>query len=59
MLDPKIKATMIIVSADFTKEPGVLIVGRERKDKTIKIINAYTDDEAKELWEKLVNWEDK
>lgn len=58
MLDPKIKADAVIVSADFTEGPGVLIVGHQVKNK-VEVINAFEGEEAKELWEKLVTKKEK
>lgn len=58
MTDPKNSATAIIVSADFTEGPGVMIVGHQVKD-VVYVINAFEGDEAKELWYKLVMKEEK
>jgi hypothetical protein len=32
---------------------SVLIVGRQRKGKPVEIINAFQNEEANELWNKL------
>lgn len=58
MYDPKNEATAIVVSADFTEGPGVLIVGHQVKG-AIHVINAFEGDEAKELWYRLVTKKEK
>lgn len=45
----------ILVSISFSeKDNGVLIVGRQRKNQSIEIINAFQGEEALELYKKLV-----
>lgn len=46
----------LLVSVDFTngKDVGVLIVGRKAPGKTATIINAFTGQEAFDLYEKLI-----
>ena len=46
----------LIVSIDYRRDIDnmVLIVGRQMPNKTIKIVNAFQGDEAKELYKKLV-----
>lgn len=45
----------LIVGVNFTngKDRSVLIVGRQKNGK-MHIINAFTDDEAEELYKKLI-----
>ena len=45
------KSDTILVSFDYTHGP-VLIVGRKKKGE-IEVINAFKDEEAKELYQKL------
>ena len=45
----------LLVSISFSeKDKGVLIVGRQRKNQSIEIVNAFQGDEALELYKKLV-----
>lgn len=45
----------ILVSISFSeKDKGVLVVGRQRKNHSIEIVNAFQGDEALELYKKLV-----
>lgn len=49
----KEKSDTILVSFDYTHgDIPVLIVGRKKKGE-IEIINAFKDDEAKELYQRL------
>ena len=45
----------IIVVYDYNEgtDNAVLIVGKKLPDKTVDILNAFSGDEAKELWAKL------
>lgn len=50
----------ILVSISFSeKDKGVLIVGRQRKNQSIEIINAFQGAEALELYKKLVTQKEK
>lgn len=46
----------ILVSVDFSNnnDTGVMVVGRKRMNQSVEIINAFQEDEARELYEKLV-----
>ena len=45
----------LIVSVDFNNEDaGVLIVGREKKDQAVEIVNVFADADAHALYERLV-----
>lgn len=46
----------ILVSYDNSNglDRSVLIVGRQRKGKPVEIINAFQNEEANELWERLI-----
>ena len=45
----------LLVSISFSeKDKGVLIVGRQRKNQSIEIVNAFQGDESLELYKKLV-----
>ena len=47
------KSDTILVSFDYTHgDVQVLIVGRKKKGE-IEVINAFKDEEAKELYQKL------
>lgn len=51
----------IIVSYD-TSENGdetILLVGKKKPNETIKIINAFQGEEAKDLWKKLTERNEK
>ena len=45
----------VIVAYDYNEgvDRAVLIVGQKDPKMDVKIINAFQDDEAKELWKKL------
>lgn len=50
----------LLVSISFSdKDKGVLIVGRQRKNQSIDIVNAFQGDEALELYKKLVTQKEK
>lgn len=50
----------LLVSISFSeKDKGVLIVGRQRKNQSIEIVNAFQGDEALELYKKLVTQKEK
>lgn len=46
----------ILVSYDNSNglDHSVLIVGRQRKNKPVEIINAFQNEEANDLWERLI-----
>ncbi len=46
----------VIISIDWNDEEntGVLVVGRKRVNKSVDIINAFSGDEAKELYQRLI-----
>ena len=45
----------LLASISFSdKDTGVFIVGRQRKNQSIEIVNAFQGDEALELYKKLV-----
>ena len=49
----------IIVSYDdHSNDVPILIVGRKRLNESTEIINAFDDDEAKELYERLITVKD-
>lgn len=50
----------ILVSISFSeKDNGVLVVGRQRKNQSIEIVNAFQGNEALELYKKLVTKKEK
>lgn len=50
----------LLVSISFSdKDKGVLIVGRQRKNQSIEIVNAFQGNEALELYKKLVTQKEK
>ena len=50
----------LLVSISFSdKDTGVLVVGRQRKNQSIEIVNAFQGDEALELYKKLVTQKEK
>ena len=50
----------LLVSISFSeKDTGVLVVGRQRKNQSIEIVNAFQGDEAFELYKKLVTQKEK
>lgn len=50
----------ILVSISFSeKDKGVLIVGRQRKNQSIEIVNAFQGEEALDLYKKLVTKKEK
>lgn len=50
----------LLVSISFSdKDTGVLVVGRQRKNQSIEIVNAFQGDEALELYKKLVTKKEK
>ena len=48
----------ILVSVDFSNknDTGVMVVGRKRMNQSVKIINAFQGDEARELYEKNLSF---
>lgn len=46
----------ILIGVDFSKKDstGVLVVGRQRMNQSVEIINAFQGEEAIELYKKLV-----
>lgn len=45
----------LLVSISFSeKDKGVLVVGRQRKNHSLEIVNAFQGEEALELYKKLV-----
>lgn len=50
----------LLVSISFSeKDKGVLVVGRQRKNHAIEIVNAFQGEEAFELYKKLVTQKEK
>ena len=50
----------LLVSISFSdKDAGVLVVGRQRKNQSIEIVNAFQGDEALELYKKLITQKEK
>ena len=51
----------VIVGFDYKKDSdnAVLIVGQKNPNMSISIINAFQDEEAKQLWEKLTTRKEK
>lgn len=50
----------LLVSISFSdKDTGVLVVGRKRKNQSVKIVNAFQGEEALELYKKLVTKKEK
>ena len=49
----------LLVGVDFTRgeDTGVLIVGRQKKGK-VEVINAFSGEEAYELYKKLITKND-
>lgn len=47
--------TSILVGYDYdpAKDNAVLIVGKQRANKSVEIINAFDGEEATALWNKL------
>ena len=50
----------VIISIDWNDETntGVLVVGRKRVNKSVDIVNAFSGDEAKELYQRLITKKD-
>lgn len=50
----------VIISIDWNDETntGVLVVGRKRVNNSVDIINAFSGDEAKELYQRLITKKD-
>lgn len=50
----------VIISIDWNDETntGVLVVGIKRVNKSVDIINAFSGDEAKELYQRLITKKD-
>jgi hypothetical protein len=50
----------VIISIDWNDETntGVLVVGRKRVNKSVDIINAFSGDEAKKLYQRLITKKD-
>lgn len=47
--------TVLLVGVDFSeKDKGVLIVGVKQPNQDVKVINAFQDKEAYELFQKLI-----
>ena len=45
----------LLVSISFSdKDSGVLVVGRKRENQSVEIVNAFKEEEALELYKKLV-----
>lgn len=46
----------VIISIDWNDETntGVLVVGRKRVNKSVDIINAFSGDEAKKIYQRLI-----
>ena len=46
----------ILVSFDYTNrdDQSILVVGRKRMNESVEIINAFSEEEAEELYNKLV-----
>ena len=51
----------IIVSYDASEneDETILLVGKKNPNETIKIINAFQGEEAKDLWKKLTERNEK
>lgn len=50
----------LLVSISFSdKDTSVLVVGRQRKNQSIEIVNAFQGGEALELYKKLVTQKEK
>ena len=51
----------IIVSYDASEngDETILLVGKKNPNETIKIINAFQGEEARDLWEKLTERNEK
>lgn len=50
----------LLVSISFSeKDKGVLVVGRQKKNQSIEIVNAFQGNEALELYKKLVTQKEK
>ena len=50
----------LLVSISFSdKDKGVLVVGRQRKNQSIDIVNAFQGNGALELYKKLVTQKEK
>lgn len=51
----------ILIGVDFSNNDdiGCLIVGRKRMNQSVEIINAFQGKEAKELYEKIGNAEER
>lgn len=51
----------IIVSYDVSEngDETILLVGKKNPNETIKIINAFQGEEAKDLWKKLTERNEK
>ena len=49
----------IIVSWDFSNgtDASVLLVGKQKPDKTVEVINAFQGEEAEQLMKKLTSQE--
>lgn len=45
----------LLIGVDFSeKDKGVLIVGRKQLNESVEIINAFQEEEARELYERLI-----
>lgn len=51
-----VTAECILVSYDNSigHDRSIMIVGRQHKNKPVEILNAFQDEEADELWRKLL-----
>lgn len=51
----------LLIAIDFSenKDNTVMIIGRKPVGKPVDIINAFQDDEAIELWNKLITKKEK
>lgn len=51
------KKDCVMVAYSETENSAVLIVGRKTKFINADVINAFSEDEARELWKKLTEKE--
>ena len=50
----KISDTLLVAIDFHDPDHGVLVVGRKKPKQAIEIVNAFQDEEALELYKKLV-----
>lgn len=50
----KISDTLLVAIDFHDPDHGVLVVGRKMPGQAVKIVNAFQDEEALELYKKLV-----